>query len=244
MKVIIFADGLVGEKFIHFLMDNFCSDVALVVTAELNEIYQEVTSRGFSAYVFDSEEDVLANLDGHIDLGILAWWPRILSSRLVTYPKLGFINTHPSFLPYNRGKHFSFWAIVENAPFGVTLHKVDKKIDGGEIVAQSKIYYDWLDSGGSLYHKAQMAMLQLIIEMYPQLREGNLKSIKQDLNSGSFHYASEIEAASRIELDKYYTGRDLINLLRARTFEGYPGCWFEDDGNRYEISIKISEASR
>ena len=244
MKVIIFADGLVGEKFIRFLMDNFCSDVALVVTTELNEIYKEVTSRGVNAYVFDSEENVLANLDGHVDLGILAWWPRILRSKLMSYPNLGFINTHPSFLPYNRGKHFSFWAIVEGAPFGVTLHKVDKKIDSGDIVAQSRIYYDWCDSGGSLYYKAQMAMLQLLTEIYPQLRGGTFESIKQDHSSGSFHYAHEIEAASRIELDQYYTGRELINLLRARTFEGHPGCWFEDDGNRYEISIKIGKANK
>ena len=58
---------------------------------------------------------------------------------------------------------------------------------------------------------------------------------------GSFHRASELESASKIDLNANYRARDLFNLLRARTFEGYPSCWFEEDGCRYKISIKIEK---
>ena len=154
---------------------------------------------------------------------------------------MGFVNTHPSLLPHNRGKHYNFWAIVEQAPFGVTLHRVDAGVDSGAIVSQLPIDYDWCDTGETLYYKAQAAMLQLLTITYPSLRNGQFSSIPQNVNAGSFHRASEIESASMIDLEKNYLARNLLNLIRARTFEGHPGCWFTDGGSRYEISITIKK---
>ena len=62
-------------------------------------------------------------------VGILAWWPKIISNKLINLPRKGFINLHNSFLPFNRGKHPYFWAFYEDSPYGVTIHKVDEGID-------------------------------------------------------------------------------------------------------------------
>lgn len=177
-------------------------------------------------------------------MGVMAWWPKILKRPLLDAPKYGFVNTHPSLLPHNRGKHYNFWALVEQAPFGVTLHRVDSGIDSGDIVAQTRISYDWCDSGGSLYFKAQAAMVSLFCQTYPRLRTGNFEARPQDPKMGSFHHSSEIDMASRIDLDARYQGRELLNLLRARTFEGYPGCWFEEAGDRYEVSVSIRKVNK
>ncbi|MFY9237397.1 MAG: hypothetical protein WAO78_00710, partial [Roseovarius sp.] len=76
----------------------------------------------------------------------------------------------------------------------------------------------------------------------PTILEANdLSLVPQDLGSGSAHFAKELEPASRIDLDRVYRARDLLNLLRARTFTGHPGCFFEHEGQTYEISIKIGE---
>ncbi len=82
-------------------------------------------------------------------------------------------------------------------------------------------------------------MLDLFQGTYPGLRAGTIQSSPQSDKEGSSHHSSEMEIASRIDLDRSYRARDLLNILRARTFEGYPGCWFEDGGERYEISIRI-----
>ena len=106
-------------------------------------------------------------------------------------------------------------------------------------MAQKQIAYDWCDNGGTLYHKAQKEMVTLFRETYPTLRNGQLQRRPQDLRSGSLHKAAELNPASRIDLDATYTARELLNRLRARTFEGYPGCWFDDNDNRYEVRIDI-----
>lgn len=241
MRLVLFADNVVGLSIAQYLIKNYPEDLLLIITIQKNQIYDEAEKRGIPVCVFESWNAMASKLPDGFDLGVLAWWPKIIKSPLLEAPLYGFVNTHPSLLPYNRGKHYNFWALVEQAPFGVTLHRVAPEIDGGDIIACREISYDWCDNGGTLYFKAQSAMVKLFCETYPTLRIGQFDSKPQDRNIGSFHHSSEIDQASKINLDGVYRGRDLINLLRARTFEGRPGCWFEEAGHRYEISISIKE---
>src|SRR5262249_23135590 len=156
----------------------------------------------------------------------------------------GFVNTHPSLLPYGRGKHYNFWSIVDRVPFGVSLHMVDEGVDSGDIVAQTEIPYDWEDTGGSLHRKATQAMLTLFHQTYPRLRRLDFEAQPQNRSVGTFHRGSELEPASSIALDNSYVARDLLNLLRARTFTGYPACSFEDGEDVYEVRVEIKRKSR
>ena len=244
MRVALFADGFVGVQIAKYLSEHFPEDLILVVTIARNEIFDFAQSSGIPACVFDDEVQMSARLSEDCELGVLAWWPKLLKAPLLEVPRYGFINTHPSMLPYNRGKHYNFWALVEQAPFGVTLHRVDPGVDTGEIVAQQEIAYNWEDTGGSLFFKAREAMLDLFKKTYPTLRTGEIQSTPQPRDDGSSHHSSELEMASHIDLDRSYRARDLLNLLRARTFEGHPGCWFEDAGEQYEISIKMKRIKK
>ena len=242
MKLLLMADHFVGLGISRWLIDQYREDIALIVTTSENEIYKKAKSAGIKSIVFHTVDGVKHYLETHDlipDLGMLAWWPKLVKSPLIEFPRIGFINTHPSLLPYNRGKHYNFWALVEQAPFGVSLHFIEREIDTGDIVAQQRISYDWEDTGGSLYAKATKATINLFKETYPAIRQLSIQSRKQEKGKGSFHLAKELEPASRIELDKLYSARNLLNLLRARTFQGYPACWFEVDGQKFEVRVEI-----
>jgi len=241
MRLLLLCDGRVGEEISSWLIASYPNDVGAVVTVDNNKINRFAEDSGVKNFIFNSEQqisDELASLEP-FDLGILAWWPKIISPKIIGIAKYGFINTHPSLLPYNRGKNYNFWALVEESPFGVSLHYVTPGIDDGDIVAQEIISYDWTDNGKSLYDRANVEMVKLFKSTYPKIKSGEIRRLKQDLTYGSFHYAREMEKTSRIQLDKKYTARKLLNLLRARTFEGHPGCIFEDEGEVYEVRIRI-----
>lgn len=242
MKILLMADNLVGLKISKWLFKYYSNDLALVVTLSENDIFHAAKKIEKPCLMYSNTEDIVLFLEKNsiqIDLGILAWWPYIIKKPLLTIPVHGFINTHPSLLPNNRGKHYNFWSIVERAPFGVTLHFIDEGIDTGDIVFQKEIPCTWEDNGESLYKKAQNYMVNLFKESYPKIRVLNLAPKKQDKTKGSFHKKIELEDASIISLDKKYVARDLINLLRARTFSGLPSCRFKDDGVEYEVRINI-----
>ncbi len=239
MKLILFADGFVGYKIAAYLIDNYQKDLLLVVCLEKNEIYRYAKEKNILVCDYKEDINVLSEID--CDLGILAWWPKIIKEPLLSMPKNGFINTHPSFLPYNRGKHYNFWVLVEEVQFGVSLHFVDEGIDTGDIIFQKPIDYDWCDTGETLYKKAQAAMIELFVDTYPLIRVGGYLRRPQDSKSGSYHQSFEINEASEIKLNKNYKARDILNLIRARTFKGHPSCFFEEDGNKYEISLSIKK---
>lgn len=245
MKLLLLADQKVGFEITRFLVEEYPGDLVMVVTTEKNDIYEFAVSRSTLAYVFETEETLLhAASSCSVDLGILAWWPRLIKPPLFRWPRLGFINTHPSFLPHNRGKHYNFWALVEEAPFGVSLHCIDSGIDTGDIVVQKRIDYGWCDNGESLYRKAEDAIIKLFRENYPNWRKGFFQRKPQELSKGSFHSADELEGASRIHLEGNYRGREILNLLRARSFQGHPACWFEENGQRYEVRIEIQQVEK
>lgn len=243
MKIVIFADGVIGLGALQYVLTHYPQDIALVIVNGEGPVQELAMLHKVSCEEWRDSSHLCKRLreEPELDLGILAWWPKLIKSDLLAIPKQGFINFHPSLLPYNRGKHYNFWAIVESAPFGVSIHKVDAGIDSGPILFQRSISYSWQDTGGSLYDKAQQAMLELFIASYPQIRTGQYTERVQDNAIGSLHYAKELDAASQINLEARYTARDLLNLLRARTFTGKPACWFADAGKIWEVRVQICE---
>lgn len=173
------------------------------------------------------------------DLAIFAWWPYIADRHLLRVPRIGTLNFHPSLLPNGRGKAPNFWTIVEETPFGVTIHWVDEGIDEGDLAFQREIAVDWHDTGASLYEKSLDAMVELFQESWPRIKSGRIPRMPQT-GPVKYHAQRELEPASNIDLDRSYTGRELLNILRARTFHPHPGAWFLDGGQRYEVRVSIT----
>lgn len=64
----------------------------------------------------------------------------IFSEKILQIPKYGCVNRHTSLLPSYGGLYPVFHSIADNQKYsGVTIHKMTKKIDDGQILAQAKI---------------------------------------------------------------------------------------------------------
>ena len=243
-SIVIFADAEVGFSSIQWLIKNYKSDLAMIVTTSCNQIFDLAKSNGVASHVYKDDISYLQLINAEktfCDLGLLLWWPKIISPSIINSVRHGFVNTHPSLLPFNRGRNYNFWALVEGCPYGVSIHMVEEGIDCGDIISQKKINYTWEDTGETLYFKAIEGMKELVFDTYPLLRELRFPRKSQDLSKGSFHFSSELEPASTITLDQLTTARQLFNVLRARTFKGYPACRFLENGVEYEVRINITE---
>jgi methionyl-tRNA formyltransferase len=74
------------------------------------------------------------------DVILVSCFGRKLPDSIVSIPRYGCFNLHPSLLPNFRGPAPVFWqfrAGVES--FGITVHCVSEEIDAGDIVAQSRV---------------------------------------------------------------------------------------------------------
>ena len=67
---------------------------------------------------------------------------KIISANIIKKLKKPIFNIHLSYLPFNRGAHPNFWSFIENTPSGVSIHKIDKGIDTGNVILRKKIYFN------------------------------------------------------------------------------------------------------
>jgi len=88
------------------------------------------------------------------DLGLVADYGRILPTTVLEQPHYGFWNLHPSLLPKYRGSTPLQTALLKNEKVtGVTLFKLDEKMDHGPIIAQEQVNIDSQETYLSLLEK-------------------------------------------------------------------------------------------
>lgn len=249
--MIVMAADYVGRKVVEYLCENQQKIDFLILDSGnrggLNDSMRELVLRvNPQAELLNQMHIRKPAIQEHIrsrnlEIGVLAWWPHIIDEHQISLTRRGFVNTHPGYLPYNRGKHPYFWSIVDSTPFGVTLHYVNRDIDSGAIIAQEEIPVTWEDTGESLYCKSRERILQLFYKNFDSILNNTAAVQEQCLETGTFHYGKELDPVCSIELDQPYTARRLLNILRGRMFHGKGACSFVENGKKYTVSITIQK---
>jgi len=129
-----------------------------------------------------------------LDLIITCEFSQILERDIISVPKIGCVNLHPSLLPKYRGPAPIFWVLYhEEKMTGITIHWIDEKIDTGDILAQQKISILPEDDDKTLRQKiAQIAAVQLV----SLLQNGSLKkrnSVRQSDVDASYYKRPKIK---------------------------------------------------
>ncbi len=207
----------------------YTDDILDVFTFPEEKIFQGNTFKNSS--VFEKIKSLNA------DLCISAFWAYLFNKDFIDLFPQGIINFHPGYLPYNRGKNPNVWPFIENSPCGVSLHYVDEGVDTGSVIAQRKVNIEPIDTGGTLDHKTQIEIIHLFKDVWPEIKAQTLKPLSQNDAVATHHRAVDLEPIDKIELDKVYTGRDLINILKARTFGERSFAHFEDNGRKVQIGV-------
>lgn len=243
-RLAVMADGPVGQAVLNFLLTEHAEDVVAIVLRD-----DEAWSRLPRALSERCPNHVLCLTwatrsrlaRAELTALLLAWWPYLLKDEdLKLAPTI--LNFHPSLLPHCRGKDPNFWALVEERPYGVTIHHVDRSIDGGAIAFQHAIPVSWEDTGESLYRAAERASVDLFVRSYAEIASARIPAIRQDTETGSLHYRKELDSVCLLDLDREMSVRRTLNLLRARTFAAHPACRFIDGGTTYEVTVSIRKA--
>jgi len=173
------------------------------------------------------------------DFGLSVLFGYILRRELIDLFPAGVVNLHPAYLPYNRGAYPNVWSIAERTPAGVTLHYIDAGVDTGDIIAQKQVPIEPVDTGETLYRKLERACVELFRETWPLIRSGRERRIPQDRGAGTYHRTWDVERIDHIDLNRTYTARGLIDVIRARTFPPHPGVHFVHQGRKVYLRLQL-----
>jgi len=115
------------------------------------------------------------------DLGIIANFGEILKAPLLSIPRYGFINIHPSLLPKYRGPEPILQALLHREKVaGVTWQKVSEKIDAGEILAQKSFQIKDKDTAKIINEKAINIGIGMLPELLKKISKNSCEPVMQD----------------------------------------------------------------
>lgn len=130
-------------------------------------------------------------------------------------------NIHLSKLPKYKGMYTSALPILNGeAETGVTLHRIEKGIDTGDIIAQYSIPIDDEETCESLYKKLYKYGSLLVKENLERLFSGDYVAIPQSAKESSYYSKNAIDY-SHLQIDLNQTACSIDRQLRAFHFRAY-----------------------
>ncbi len=244
------ANRKVGHQALKLLQENGLAPAVLLVakgksadewTNRMLEMVSPATPV-ICGNIFREPEGIRQLNELELDYVISVHFPYIVPQRVLALPKIGMLNLHPAFLPFNRGWHTPSWAIEEGTPYGATLHWMDEGVDTGDIAIQREIDVRESDTADSLYQRVLDLELQLFAEALPLIRENRVPRIPQQ-GDGTAHRKQELDDQRCLRLDDARTIRHTLRRLRALTTNSWDeAAYFEEGGQRYRVRVVIQPA--
>jgi len=250
MRVVCFANNFVGLESVRHLREAGADVVALVVheTGKQKLTDEIVSASGVKSgnlFLADrlNDSSTIQQLTAlNPDCGVSAFFGHILRKQVIDLFPSGIVNLHTSLLPLNRGSWPNVWTIVDQTAAGVTMHLVDEGVDTGPILAQATVAACPTDTGLSLNQRLETALVELFRSNWDKFMRGELTPQPQSDSSATMHRAKDAaEKIDHIDLDAEYRAGDLIDIIRARTCPPHRGAWFEVNGQKYFMELKIEK---
>ena len=130
-------------------------------------------------------------------------------------------NIHFSKLPEYKGMYTSVWPILfGNKEAGVTLHKIDRGIDTGDIVAQKIFGLTTSDRSQDCYRKYIENSKQLLSDWFKKIIDGEIALTKQAAVGASYYSTKTIDYAN-LEIDFNKTAWQIQRQVYAFSFRPY-----------------------
>jgi methionyl-tRNA formyltransferase len=165
------------------------------------------------------------------DVGVVVGYGHILRKELLTLPRRGMVNVHPSLLPALRGAAPIEWTILQGIEStGVTIMQMDEGLDSGPILHQLPHRVDAGTTAGELRaHLAEMGA-QALIEALSLWEQDGLKPVPQ--NDAYATYAPKLtREVAHIDWTK---PADVV-ARQTLALDPRPGAWTTHEGREVKL---------
>ena len=172
------------------------------------------------------------------DINVVVAYGKIINEIILNAPNFFSINVHASLLPRWRGAAPIQRAILAGDLItGVSIMKVEKKLDAGPVIEKKKIKIERDDTSGTLCQKIIDYGKDLLIVSLKKIVDNKAKMEFQDEKKAT--YAEKIE--KKETKINWSDSAESINL-KIRAFNPYPGAWTNLQDMQTQTRVKILDA--
>ena len=191
--------------------------------------------RGIKVHQFKSlraPEAIQAMKDANAEIGIMAFVLQFAPQELVTIPRHGTIQYHPSLLPKYRGPSSINWPIIKGEiETGLTVFRPSDGLDEGAVILQKKTPLSAEDTLGTVYFDRLFPLgVSAMLEAADLVVAGKHKETVQDESQASYEGWCRT-AEARIDWAKPID--HVYNLIRG--CNPAPGAWTTHNGKKLQI---------
>jgi methionyl-tRNA formyltransferase len=166
------------------------------------------------------------------DLFIVVSFGQIFKDEFLGLPKIFAVNIHASLLPKYRGAAPVNWAIINGEKTtGVTIFKIIKKMDAGEIIAQKECEISPYDTAVTLEEKLAHIGRELLVETLDKIARRDFSLVPQQ---GEPSYAPKLKKEDGL-IDWNKSALQIYNLIRGT--QPWPGAYSYFQGRLLKIFV-------
>jgi len=165
------------------------------------------------------------------DVMVIIAYGQIIPARLLTVPKLGWINLHASLLPKYRGAAPINWAIVHGETrTGVTTMRIDASMDTGEILLQKEMDIGPAETAPELAARMSELGAPLMAETLRGVADASIVPRAQ-----AHEFASNAPMLKKEDgrINWTHTSQEIFNRIRG--FAPWPGAYTSFRGQSCHI---------
>ena len=131
-------------------------------------------------------------------------------------------NLHFSLLPKYRGCHTNFLQIYNGEKYsGVTLHKINNRVDAGDIIDQKKFKIKLNDTAYDNYFRLMKCSVMLFKKNINNILNSNYTLKKQNLSNGKYYKRNSVNYKKILNLNMKKPSLKLHNKIRSLIFPPY-----------------------
>lgn len=248
-KVVLFLNHEPGCQILQYLHANdeilriYVDDIDSNAKDKIIAYAQEHNIAYYAAININNKDHISELKSMSIDFIICVHWPYLLKKEVFSLAKLGRVNFHPALLPVNRGWFPHVHSIIDGSVAGVTLHEIDEGADTGSIWVQEEVSIEPYDTASTLYLRLQNKMVSLFKDNWNKIKTLQINPQPQDERYANYHKKKEINDLDLINIDDTMLAKDLINILRARTFGRRGFAYFLHNNEKIYMNLRLSNTS-
>lgn len=175
----------------------------------------------------------------NVDVFVVASYGKIIPENIIGLPKRKTLNIHPSLLPLYRGASPLQSAVLADSKHtGVTIMRIDEKMDHGPIVAQKEVNItEWSTYDDFEYLMAKTGT-EVLAQILPDWIDGKITEKEQDHSLATYtNKISKEDGLIDLESDPYE------NFRKIQAYNTWPQAYFIFRLKDKNLRIKITSAS-
>lgn len=241
-RILFFGYSEVGHDCLDLLVKRGCQVIALITHEDSagENIWFKTPARiaresAIPVYTPDSVKDAgwIERIEAmRPDLILSVYYRHMIPEAILKLAPLGVYNMHGSLLPKYRGRAPVNWAVLHGeSRIGMTLHRMVKRPDAGEIIDQQAVEIGPDDTAEQAFRKVLPCAIKVLDRQLENLLAGTAIGIPQD-EAAATYFGGRTPEDGRIDWARPATV--IHNLVRAVTVP-YPGAFSDFAGARLMV---------